>query len=121
MATIYLNFISFSQIKKIFIYSPPHPPFKNVKISLSSEAIQKQVVGDFLGGPVVKTLCFQGRGAGLIPGWGTKTPHAVQLQKKKKVAGFIFSTGGSLLAPMIDGDKYYREKKNCKRSLAARV
>ena len=30
---------------------------------------------------------------------------------KKKVAGFIFSTGGSLLTPMIDGDKCYRKKK----------
>ena len=35
------------------------------------------VGGDFPGGPVVKTLCFQCRGAGSIPGRGTKIPHAV--------------------------------------------
>ena len=80
-------------------------------MNLSSKAIQKQVVGDFPGGPVVKTLHFQGRSTGLIPGWGTKIPHAVQLQKKKKKAGFIFSTGGSLLTPVIESDKCYREKK----------
>ena len=66
--------------------------------------------------------CFQGRGAGLISGWGTKIPHAVQLpNNNKKKAGFIFSTGGSSLTPVIDSDKWYREKKNGKRSLAARV
>ena len=59
--------------------------------------------------------CFQGRGAGLISGWGTKIPHAMQLQKKKKKNGrFIFSTGGSSLTPVIDSDKWYREKKNAR-------
>ena len=28
-------------------------------------------------GPVVKTPCFQGRGVALVPGQGTKMPHAI--------------------------------------------
>ena len=31
---------------------------------------------DFPGGPVVKNLPSNAGDAGLIPGWGTKTPHA---------------------------------------------
>ena len=31
---------------------------------------------DFPGGPVVKTSCFQGSGADLIPGQGTKISQA---------------------------------------------
>ena len=39
--------------------------------------------GDFLGGPVVKTvLLMQGRG--LISGWGNNIPHITQLHQKKK-------------------------------------
>ena len=34
--------------------------------------------GEFPGGPVVKTLHFNVGGAGLIPGLGTKIPHALQ-------------------------------------------
>ena len=33
-------------------------------------------MGDFPGGAVVKTLHFQCKGAGLIPGGGAKIPHA---------------------------------------------
>ncbi|CAI9180202.1 unnamed protein product [Rangifer tarandus platyrhynchus] len=33
-------------------------------------------LGDSLGGTVVKTLLSKPRGAGLIPVWGTKIPHA---------------------------------------------
>ena len=39
--------------------------------------------GDFSGGPVVKTLCLQGRGSGSILGWGTKIPPAMWHGKKK--------------------------------------
>ena len=34
--------------------------------------------------PVVKTLCFQFRGAGSIPGQGTEIPHVMQKWQKKK-------------------------------------
>ena len=34
--------------------------------------------------PVVKTLSFEGKGEGLIPGWGTKIPHALWCGQKKK-------------------------------------
>ena len=42
------------------------------------------MVWDFPGGPVVKTPHSQCRGAGLIPGQGTKIPHASQRGQKKK-------------------------------------
>ena len=37
---------------------------------------------DFPGSPVVKTVLFQCRVTGSIPGWGTKIPHAVSTAKK---------------------------------------
>ena len=37
---------------------------------------KKRVDRDFSGGPVVQTPCFHRRGAGSIPGQGTKIPHA---------------------------------------------
>ena len=37
---------------------------------------------DFLDGPVVKALHFQCSGMGLMPGQGTKIPHAVQHNQK---------------------------------------
>ena len=33
---------------------------------------------------MVKTLSFHYRGMGVIPGWGTKIPHAVQCGREKK-------------------------------------
>ena len=42
--------------------------------------------GDFLDGPVVKTLCFQRGGPGSVPGWVTKIPHVGGAVKKKKKA-----------------------------------
>ena len=39
-------------------------------------------IRDFPGGAVVKTLCSQYRGTGLIPGQGTKMPHATGLAKR---------------------------------------
>ena len=38
---------------------------------------------DFLGGPVVKSLYFQSRDTGLIPGQETKIPQALQSKSKK--------------------------------------
>ena len=45
---------------------------------------------DFPGGPVVKTLCFQCRGLGSIPGRGTEDPHTVQHGGKKESVELIF-------------------------------
>ena len=44
---------------------------------------------DVPGGAVVKTLCSQYRGKGLIPGQGTKMGQAIELAKrgKKKTVG----------------------------------
>ena len=47
-------------------------------------AFQKWISMYFPGGSVVKTLSFQCRGTDLIPGPGTKIPHAVQHSQKKK-------------------------------------
>ena len=41
--------------------------------SYQSKVIKIQALGDLPGGPVVKT---NSRGAGSIPGWGAKIPHA---------------------------------------------
>ena len=38
--------------------------------------MQKKEDGDFPGGPVVKNPPSNEGGAGSIPGWGTKIPHA---------------------------------------------
>ena len=35
-------------------------------------------MGDFPGGPVVKTSSSNVGGVGSIPGWGAKIPHALQ-------------------------------------------
>ena len=44
-----------------------------------------RAVRDCPGGPVVKTPCFHRRGdTGLIPGQGTKIPHAVRCVVAKK-------------------------------------
>ena len=40
--------------------------------------VQRSLRRDFLGGPVVKTLPSDAGGLGLIPGWGTKIPHAME-------------------------------------------
>ena len=40
--------------------------------------------GDFPGSPMVKTLPSNAGAAGLIPGQGTKIPHASWLKKKTK-------------------------------------
>ena len=39
---------------------------------------------DFPGGPVVKTSPSKARGVGLIPGWGTKSPQALQPKNQNK-------------------------------------
>ena len=55
--------------------------------------IQKQLgVGDFPGGPVVRTLLSNTEGVGSIPGWGIKILHAMrchQTLKKKKEPDLI--------------------------------
>ena len=46
--------------------------------------IQKMTIWDFPGGPVVKTPPSTAGGAGLIPGWESKIPHATQRGQKKR-------------------------------------
>ena len=41
-----------------------------------SNTLVKEWVRDFPGGPVIKTLPSNSGDASLIPGWGTKIPHA---------------------------------------------
>ena len=49
-------------------------------ITLSARQVPK--TQNFHCGPVVKTPSFPCRGVGLIPGWGTKIPHAVRHGKR---------------------------------------
>ena len=42
----------------------------------------KVKIRDFPGGPVVKTSPSNAGGAGSIPGWGAKIPHASQPEKQ---------------------------------------
>ena len=52
------------------------------------QKVRMKRLGDFTGGPVVKTSFSTARGMDSIPGGGTKIPHAwwymLQLKKKKK-------------------------------------
>ena len=41
------------------------------------------ITGDFPGGPVVKTSPSNAGGAGSIPGWGAKIPHALRPKNQK--------------------------------------
>ena len=49
---------------------------------------------DFSGSPAVKTSCFQYRGHGSIPGWGTNIPHATLHSQKHNNRNF---PGGSVV------------------------
>ena len=51
-------------------------PNEQMKIALTQ--------GEFPGGQVVKTLHFQCRGYGFIPGQGTKIPHGKAKKQTKK-------------------------------------
>ena len=62
--------------------------YGKVKVFLSSPrsimTLKSFQRGDFSSSPVDKTSPSNARGAGSIPGWGTKIPHAVWLWPKKK-------------------------------------
>ena len=47
----------------------------------------KSYFEEFLGSPLVRTLCFHCQGPRFDPWWGTKIPRAVQSGKKKKIKG----------------------------------
>ena len=52
--------------------------------SCSRKSLSKHQLRDFPGSPVVKTPCFHSRGHGLIPGRGSRIPHAAAKKKKRK-------------------------------------
>ena len=43
---------------------------------------KKYKIGEFPGGPVVRTCVFTAKGLGSIPGWGTKIPQTAQRGQK---------------------------------------
>ena len=53
--------------------------FKNLSVVTSRNCPDINILGtwDFPGGPVLKNLPSNAGDAGSIPGWGTKSPHAV--------------------------------------------
>lgn len=62
-------------------------------------AAQEGVAGDLPGGPVVRTPRSQCRGAGSIPGQGTKAPQAVWPQKKKRTVAELKALVTGLPSP----------------------
>ena len=54
-------------------------PLRSVYKRTSSKTI---LIGDFTGGPVVKTSPYNADGMGLIPCWGAKISHASRPKKK---------------------------------------
>ena len=53
---------------------------------------------DFPGSSVVKTQASTERGLGLIPGWGTKSPHTQWCGKKKL---FLFKKEKKIPSPFL--------------------
>ena len=45
--------------------------------------VKKKKKKEFPGVCVVRTPCFHRRSTGLIPGWGTKIPHAMWCSQKE--------------------------------------
>ena len=58
------------------------PPYMQYSPQQRSSSCQYSIPQDFPGGPVVTSLCFHPGGMGLIPGLGTKIPHATWHDKK---------------------------------------
>ena len=56
----------------------------DIPVAVKHRIYRKEWTWDFPGGPVVKTLPSTAGGAGSIPGWGTKIPHATQSGQKKE-------------------------------------
>ena len=73
-------------------FSLPSTQMRNPNFTYHMKRILQKVrmkrLGDFTGGPVVKTSFSTAWGMDSIPGGGTKIPHAwwymVQMKKKKK-------------------------------------
>ena len=74
-------------------------PFMPLLILLPFEyfmSVRNKRSWKFPGSPVVRALYFTAGGMGLIPGWGTKIPHAAEhgqkkkkkIEKKKEIRGF---------------------------------
>ena len=61
-------------LKKLKVELPYDPAIPLLGIYPDKTIIQKR--GDFPGSPVVNTLPSNAGGAGSIPGWGAKIPHA---------------------------------------------
>ena len=63
---------------------------KSLEFGLNQTSIQTIREGDFLGGPVARTLHSQWRGLGLIPGQGTRSPM-LQLRHRQGKKGNVCS------------------------------
>ena len=70
--------------KKKTIYSPGWMNVQTVMLRKKSQMQKTMWYRDFPGGPAVRTLCFQRRVSGLIPGGRTKDPTCGPKKGKKK-------------------------------------
>ena len=55
-------------------------------------------------GPVVKTPCFQGRGVALVPGQGTKMPHAIWCRLARRNINNLRYTDDTTLTAESEGE-----------------
>ena len=87
---------------------------KNIKQNYEAKML------DFSGHPVVKTLCFHCRGLGLIPGQGTKIPHATwhnpKEEKKKKTKTTVEAVIPNFLGTLNEMYNYEKALFNNVRS-----
>ena len=65
-------------------------------------------MGDFLGGPVVKTSPSNAGGAGLIPGRGAKIPHASRPKNQNR---------SNMVSNSIDFKNGLHQKKSLKNKI----
>ena len=75
--------------RRVTSYIPKDVTFIHFQPTAGNLEIQKEFIRrnhrrDFTSNPVVTILCFYCSGAGSIPDWGTKSPHAVQCCQKIK-------------------------------------
>ena len=59
------------------------PGSQDMRCSQARTGVGNKRGRDFPGGGVVRTLPFNAGGAGLIPDWRTKIPHAFQPKNKQ--------------------------------------
>ena len=112
------------------MYSQPHG---QARIDNSIMSLKK-CCGDFPGGPVVKNLPPNSGDMGLVPGWGTKIPHAagqlnprITIREKPACRNYwahalwtLHATTREALVPQLERSQPQRAHTSQRRPSAAR-